>query len=142
MRVKGEVGLNEAYKFFRQENKELKIDRTTYKKICYMFNKSICKDVLDGKIIKLPHALGTLYIKKYKMNLDKPKLDLNETKKAGKKIYHLNFHSDGYQVRWYWSKFNSLMRNLYFYRFKPTRYNSRDLAKIMKQEGGHKRYTS
>lgn len=138
-RVKDDNGLTEAYKFFKTKHSH-KIDIYTYKKICYEINKMICDQVLQGKMVSLPHGIGAIWIKKYKMNLDKPKLDLHETKKQGKKIYHLNFNSDGYQVRWCWRKKHNWFKNTKFYSFHPTRDNSRRLAKVMKQEGGHKKF--
>ncbi|GAF94056.1 unnamed protein product [marine sediment metagenome] len=70
------------------------------------------------------------------------KVDLNETRLAGKTIYHLNDHSDGFMSRWVWSKRNNLMRNLVYYSFTATRANKRELAAHMKRPDGHKKYFS
>jgi len=140
-RIKEGFGLDDAYKFYKDKHGP-KVDKSTYRKICYEFNKMMVDDVLEGKVVKVPHRLGELWIKKYKIDLDNPPIDLNETKKAGKIVYHLNQHSDGYQCRWSWSKRNNLVTNMIYYSFHATRANSRELAKIMKQPGGHKRYFS
>lgn len=133
--------LSHAYDFYKKKH-GAKVDKSTYRKICYAFNKSVCEDVLEGKMVKLPHRLGSLWIKKFQVNPDKPPIDLNETKKAGKIVYHLNFHSDGWCARWSWSKLNKLVSNLIYYSFTPSRENSRAVAAVMKQPDGHKRYFS
>ncbi len=131
--------LTHAHAFFKKRH-DVDIDRKTYRSVCYAFNKMLIEDALEGKMVKIPHRLGTIWVKKYKIDPDNPPIDLNETKKAGKIIYHLNFHSDGYTARWAWSKRNNLVTNLIYYSFKATRANGRALAKILKQPNGYKRY--
>ena len=140
-KIKEGFGLDHAYEFFKKKH-GLDIDKKTFRKVCYAFNKSVVEDALEGKMVKLPHRMGALWVKKYKIDYDNPPIDLNESRKAGKIIYHLNFHSDGYTARWAWSKRNNLVTNMIYYSFHATRANSRALAKVMKQEGGHKRYFS
>lgn len=131
--------LDHAFKFYKEKHGR-NVDLATYRKICYAFNKMLVDDVLEGKIVKLPHRLGSLWIKKYKINLEKLAIDFKATKEYGKTIYHLNEHSDGYEARWAWSKRNNLVRNLIYYSFTATRENSRRVSKVMQTEGGHKRY--
>jgi len=133
--------LNHAYKFYKDKYGD-DIDKATYRAVCCAFNKEVINQALEGKMVKLPHRMGSIWVKKYQIDPDNPPIDLNESKKAGKVIYHLNFHSDGYTARWAWSKRNNLVTNLIYYSFHATRANSRALAKIMKDPGGHKRYFS
>ena len=133
--------LTHAHKFYKEKTGD-DISRSDYRAICCAFNKAIVEEALEGKVVKLPHRMGSLWVKKYKMDPNKPNIDLNESKKAGEVIYHLNFHSDGYNARWAWSKRNNLVTNLIYYSFHATRANSRALAKVMKQPDGHKRYFS
>jgi len=133
--------LSDAYKFYKNKTQS-SIDKDTYRNICYDYNKNLTASILEGKFMKLPHRLGDLWIKKYKIDPEKPPVDLNESRKAGKTVYHLNFHSDGYMARWSWSKKNNLVTNLIYYSFHATRANSRALSAIMKKENGHKKYFS
>lgn len=139
--VKKGYSLSHSYKYFKKKY-GFDIDLATYRAICCAFNKKIVQNVIDGKVVKLPHSLGDLWIKKIKTNYDKPRVDLNETKKLGKTIYHLNEHSEGWWARWYWSRKCNLVTNMIYYSFQPTRENSRNVAKVMKKINGHKRYFS
>lgn len=135
--------LDHAHRFFQQKYKgKWSIDRQTYRNICYAFNKMLVEGIINGRVEKLPHSMGELWVKKYKIDYDNPPIDLNESRKAGKVIYHLNFHSDGYQCRWAWSKRNNMVKNLIYYSFKASRANGRAVAQVMKQPKGHKRYFS
>lgn len=139
--VKEGYSLKHAYKFYKEKHTE-DIDLSTYRKICCDFNKQIVEHILKGSVVKIPHSLGNLWIKKIQTNWEKPRIDIQNTKKYGKKIYHLNEHSDGWWARWYWSKNNNLITNVTYYSFHPTRDNSRAVSAIMKQKEGHKRFFS
>ena len=82
-----------------------------YRAVCEDFNKKIIEDILmKAKEFKMPYRLGTLRIKKKKMNYSKKnKLKINwvETNKHKKVIYHLNDHTDGFNYRWFWSKIST-----------------------------------
>ena len=141
-RITHGYGLDHAYKFFKKKYAKTKVTRETYRKICCDFNKMIVADAIEGKTVPLPYSMGSLWIKKYEIDYDNPPIDLNESRKAGKKVYHLNFHSDGYIAKWAWTKRNNLITNLIYYSFRVTREHSRAVAQIMKQPNGHKRYFS
>ena len=140
MRNKEGLTIDDSYRLYKKNGGT--ILKQTYKKIVLAYNKEIASQALLGKVVKLPHACGSLWIKLYQTNYENPKVDLNETKKSGKTIYHLNLHSDGHMGRWVWSKRNNLMKNLVYYSFQASRDNKIAVAKIMKEENGHKRYFS
>ena len=133
--VKEGYSIKQAYTFYRKRYKkdtEL-VDRELYPKICKEFNLMIIEEALHKPLgVKLPYALGRIWIKKFKINWDKPPVDLNETRKQGKTIYHLNRETEGYCFRWAWSRKVNLMTNLIYYSFKPTKYASDTLAKFIK----------
>lgn len=131
--------LSHAHKFYKKKTGS-KIEKALYREICCAFNKALIADALEGRVVKLPHSMGSMWVKKYQADPENPPIDLNASKLAGKKIYHLNFHSDGYAAKWVWSKRNNLVTNLIYYSFHATRANSRSLAKVMKQPEGHKRF--
>ena len=107
-----------------------------YRAICEDFNKRIVDDILTkAREFKLPYRLGSLRIKKKKMNYSKKnKLKINwvETNKHKKVIYHLNDHTNGYNFRWFWSKINAVIKNKSVYSFQATRTNKRRLAALLK----------
>ena len=142
--VKEGYSLTHAYRFYRNKFKgkgeQYKVDRQTYRNICKDFNQMLVDEILTGKSVKLPHSMGMLWIKKFKINWDNPPVDLNESRKQGKTIYHLNHHSDGWCARWSWTKRNQAISNLVYYSFTPTWTNSREVSRIMKEEEGHKRF--
>jgi hypothetical protein len=141
--VKEGYSLTQAYKFYKNlhfsKGESYKVSMMLYKDICRDFNQMVVEKVLQGKGVRLPHSMGMLWIKKFKINWDKPPVDLNATKQAGKVIYHLNEHSDGYCGRWQWTKRNQAISNLIYYSFKPTWHNKKKIPKIFK-EGGHKKF--
>jgi hypothetical protein len=109
-----------------------------YRAVCEDFNKKIIEDILmKAKEFKMPYRLGTLRIKKKKMNYSKKnKLKINwlETNKHKKVIYHLNDHTDGFNYRWFWSKINAVIKNKSVYSFQATRTNKRRLAGLLKKK--------
>lgn len=117
-----------------------KIDKALYRKICQAFNKKLVEAIVAGRVVSLPHGLGTMWIRKFQTNWDKPRLNLPETKRIGKKVYYDNMHSDGWWARWYWSRVVSTNVNLQYYSFHATRKNARLVSAVMKQPDGHKRY--
>ena len=129
--------LSDCYKFFK-EKYDISVSKKEYRSICYDFNKEIVKDVLKGRVTKLPYYLGALWGKKFKSS--KLQVDFAETKRLGKTIVHLNEHSDGYSVRWAWEKKNNLITNLKYYTFVPSRENARALSGEVKKPDGHKKY--
>ena len=98
--------------------------------------------VFKGEIFDIPYSLGILYIQKKKMPVELLasshtglKIDFNESRKAKKKIFHLNQHSDFHRYRFYWRKGRFVRGS---YSFTPVRANARKLAKIIKS--GHQDY--
>jgi hypothetical protein len=135
-----------AYHGFVQVNKEygpkgsIPIPLKTYRTICEEFNEIISAEMLKGNEYKMPGRLGNLRVLKSKTKLDskKLKMDYGHYKKTGEKIFHLNRHSNGFKVRWYWGKKNCKVKHKTFYCFKPSRENKRKLTEVMFLPDGHK----
>nr|DAY15100.1 MAG TPA: hypothetical protein [Caudoviricetes sp.] len=72
----------------------------------------MCEIILDKVLnssdgFKMPYGLGFIQIGKYKPKTYTGKslsVDFKASKEFGKRIYHLNEHSDGYKFRLHWSK--------------------------------------
>lgn len=132
--------LKDSYKHFKKKYPEIKVDEKTYKCLCQDFNKIIVRECLNGSIFKLPFNMGSIFCKKFPINWDKPLVNVIETIRQRKRIYHLNKHSEGWNVRWAWSKINKKTTNKIYYSFTATRYNKRALSKVMFEPGGYKKF--
>lgn len=144
-KVKEGYSLDDSYLFYKE--KMIKkgvapISKKLYREICCDYNKKVVAKALTGSMFKLPHSMGAIWIKKFKINWDKPPVDLNESKKQGKVVYHLNFHSDGWCARWAWNRLKSAAANMTFYNFTATRTNSKLVSEIMQRPNGHKIFYS
>lgn len=126
----------ESYQNFCKENPEIKITFKQFVDILYTYNDFLMMYLLDsGEIIKLPYGLGNIVINKYKpikykkllngetkLNLS---VDWKETKKQGKKIYLMNYHTKGYKCYWMWSHRNARFKFPFMWKFEVNRKYSR-----------------
>ena len=83
---------------------------------------------------KMPYGLGMIQVGKYRpKNYDSKSLsvDYKASKEYGKRIYHLNEHSDGYKFRLYWSKIPKTFPDRYRYQLNLVRANKRKLAQLI-----------
>ena len=128
--------LKDAYKDYKKENKNdslLMVDYSLYRAVCEYFNKEISsKIILDTHEFSIPSRLGSIRIKKIKGNNTK-RVDWKTTKENDVKVYHLNWHTDGYYYKWFWHKQKALFKNKSVYSFTPIRMNKRRLAKLLKE---------
>ena len=144
MRIKlgedGEDGIYSLYKVYKKVVEE-PLDFKTYRRVIFAFNKMIMDEILEGASnIKLPARLGCIRVKKSKMTYARLMFDYGEYNKSGLKTYHTNVHSDDYKVRILWEKSKCIISGKTPWSFIPARINKRRLAKLMKENGGHKRY--
>lgn len=114
-----------------------------YKLILDTFHKILCSHIVElGTRYKLPHRLGTISIRK-KINTQKRRMvDFQKTKQYGITVYHNNYHSEGKFCFYHWDK--DLPYGLFtfkqIYKFEPTRYNKRTLAKGIKERNTINKY--
>ena len=128
--------LVDAYNDFKEEFSDEKvmqdIDKATYRNVCIRFNELMSEDIINNaKEFKVPSGLGSIRIKKIISN-QKRRVDWKATREHDTKIYHLNFHTDGYYYKWFWHKKKALFTNKSAYSFSPTRKNKRTLASLLK----------
>ena len=130
--------IDDIYKYYKDihGNDDFMVDKKTFKKVLYSFNKKVFDAILnDSEELKLPNRMGFLRIKKTKMNFKDERacsIDYNLTKQYGKTIYHLNDHTNNYRYRFYWKKSMCNAKNKSAYSFEATRTNKRRLAHILK----------
>lgn len=136
-RVQNPYTLPDMYERYIQEYSVIyKVDYSVFVKIVSEFYKQVMEEVLyNAKSFKLPFRMGRLMVVKTKVNLDHLNARLMDWQKAvqvGKRVYHLNEHSNGYKYYFFWNKSDCIIENAFFYRLIPTRANKRLLAKLIK----------
>ena len=107
-----------------------------FRGICEDANKELSNEILEGYFFKMPYRLGTIRIKKRKIDINnlKPDFGLFNKSEESYKNKHLNDHSDNYYVRYYWTKrVETLIKNKSVYSYIPTRANKRELARRIKE---------
>lgn len=125
------------YDMYRSYCKEtgVEVPYFRFKRILDKFNKTILESILErSESFKMPLGLGTICIVKYKPKSYTPKSlsqDYKSSKEEGKRIYHLNEHSNGYKYRLYWSKTPQTFPDRYKYQMQLLRENKRHLAQLI-----------
>ena len=98
---------------------DVELNYARYKRIIDEFNKVVKEEILErSQTFKMPYGLGVICIVKYKPKgyTDKSlSVDYKSSKEEGKRIYHLNEHSNGYKYRLYWSKVPKVFSAMYKY---------------------------
>jgi nucleoid DNA-binding protein len=135
----------ENYDRFLREN-NISEKELPYPKYCK--NLEVCNWMFveyalrTGQKVQLPHGFGTLAVNKKKLKMYKEhngkkyinlRTDWKKTREIGKKVYHTNEHSDGYNFRWMWFSEDAKLFLSDLYVFKPGRYVSRAINKYVRK---------
>lgn len=133
MRNKKSATIIDMYKQYSKDDDT--IDYTRFKRILDTFNQEILNGLLESSEgFKMPFGLGYVQIVKYKPKSYTDKslsVDYKASKEYGKRIYHLNEHSNGYKYRLYWSKVPQTFPDRYRYQLSFVRANKRRLAQLI-----------
>lgn len=143
VRVSYRTGSKEAYNKFCAANPTVTLTFKKWQSILYTYNHLFRDHILEtGDKIKLPWGLGAFTVSKKKSKkfividgkeyINMP-IDWVKTKKAGKFIYHLNAHTDGFRYKWIWSSYDARFHQKDIWVFKPSRVSSRKLAEYIKR---------
>lgn len=133
-------GIDDIYKQYVSEHKDdgFIVDEKTFKSIINDFNKNIMQAILYGYEYKMPGRLGSLRIKKKKLNIHKYLKDTKNPSrhqvinwKLTNKIGKVTFYLNEYIYRFYWYKRNCNIPNCHAYMFFPTRTHKRQLARLI-----------
>lgn len=140
------------YKEFIKRNPYYKkrVSYRDFSNILYGFGTMFMEDrIMDGDIQKLPWGLGPIAVSSKKTkaeyidNEGKKRINLSidwkATREAGERIYHMNEHTDGHRVSWYWSPVQATFKMSKLFSFEASDKNKRLLAKITKTIPGHYR---
>jgi hypothetical protein len=145
----------ENYDRFLKENnlKESDLSFTKYCKNLEVCNWMFIEYALrTGSKVYLPYGFGPLAVnkkmlKRFKEFKDKDgnlkkvvnlRVNWAKTKELGKKVYHTNEHSDGYNFRWIWFPEESKLHLSDLYVFRAARYPSRAINKYVRRTGNFK----
>jgi hypothetical protein len=127
------------YKEYCISNKKEAVSYTKYKKIVLVSNEILSDKILNGARVKLPYGLSDVFINKYKQDIKNKEgkinlpIDWKKTKEYGKKIYHLNKHTDGYTFKWFWAKGDAKFKFKDLWAFKAVRKNTRKINTLVKE---------
>jgi hypothetical protein len=141
----------QTYDRFCEANPTITLSYWDYQNIVYTFNYNFRDYILEsGNKAKLPWGLGDFAISKRKRRKMKTlpdgtevitlAIDWKKTKELGKKIYHLNNHTEGYNFKWKWFNKSARFYESCIWNFKPARTTSRLLTHYLNQEGYHLKY--
>ena len=125
------IDLYEDYKSEVPEDEQ--VTKEIFFKVPKLYGEKFMEKVLmESEEVKFPCGLGSSRIRKSKLFLawNKLKIDWQLSKKYRKAIYHLNEHRDGCKYRFLWNK--GKIKNIFAYKFIPTRFYKRELARILK----------
>ena len=145
------TGSKETYKEFCIEHPEINITFGEWYEIIYMYSTLARNYIIEtGKIFKFPLGIGEFAINKKKVrSFIKQKgkekiglpIDWKKSKEKGKRIYIMNYHTEGYRFSWVWMKRYSKVKFSPLWKFKPHRNASRQLANVLKSgQGYHNKY--
>ena len=113
----------------------IEVDYGLYKRILDTMCSVILEHILNGSEgFKMPYGLGLIQIGKYKpktLTAQSLSVDYKASNEYGKRIYHLNEHSNGYKYRLYWSKIPRTFPDRYKYTLGLIRQNKRKLAQLI-----------
>lgn len=144
VRVPYRVASKENFVRFKQAHPNLEVEYLEWCNIIYTFMYNFRDHVLEsGEKAKLPHGLGFFAISKKKPkrvivdkegkeHLNLP-IDWKKTKKIGKHIYHMNYHTEGFRFKWKWWTYSARFFKADIWNFKPSRISSRMLAHYVGQ---------
>ena len=122
-----------------EEDSPYYVSYSEYVGIVTSYYKSLMDDILEkGKVFKLPYGMGTVSVtKKLLKKFDSLHLPIDWalTKQLGKRVYHINDHTNNYKFRFRWSKKLVHTKNIHKYRLVFTRTNKRRLASLIKDGG-------
>jgi len=133
----------ECYEDFCKKNPSINISFSKWREVIYAHNEMLIKYILEtGLSIKLPYGFGKLSVNKKKPKATRKwngktyitlPIDWKKTREAGKRVYHMNTHTDGYKFRWIWFGRQARFVNSDVWNFKPARVISRLLPVYLRR---------
>jgi len=130
------------YQKFCDKYPNIHISFIDWMNVIYSFNEGFRDYMLEtGERVRMPSGFGEFAVNKRRRNKTKTHngveyvnlpIDWVKTKEKGKKIYQMNYHSEGYFFGWQWFKDTARIKFTDLWYFKPLRATSRILAHYIK----------
>lgn len=142
------TGSKENYINFCNAHPEIDLPFDEWLSIIRMYSELVRDYVLEtGRIFKFPKGIGEFVINKRKVpkvierdGKDIITLPINwqKTKEKGKRIYEMNYHTEGYKFSWMWmNRRKSKLDMSGLWKFEPHRKSKRLLASYLKSGKGY-----
>jgi hypothetical protein len=132
-----------VYNGFCRRYPEVTISYQDWREVVYTYNYMFRDYILEtGDRGKLPYGLGAFSISKKKIKKIKDyngkeyinlPVDWAKTRKAGKRIYNFNAHTDGYRFKWIWFNRDCRFTCSDIWIFQPSRVSSRKITEYLKK---------
>jgi len=142
VKVEYRTGSKDVYNKFCTKYPDAGLSYTKWREIIDTFNDLFREYILEtGEKGKMPWGIGVFAVSKKKTKKTKKHdgkeyvnlpIDWQKTKKAGRKIYNFNTHTDGFRFRWYIFPRESRFQHPDIWNFKPSRVSSRKIAEYLK----------
>ena len=133
-KFKNTKAIKDAYQLYKQDYPG-NVEYSVYAYIIKTFNRKLMKKIFyEAFEFEMPYRLGSLRIKKTKTWFDPKtmKVDWQKTKEIGKRVYHMNEHTNYFNFRFFWKKKIAVFVNKSLYSFTASRDNKRKLSSILK----------
>jgi hypothetical protein len=135
----------ENYKDFCAKHPNISLTFDEWKYIIYSFNELFREYILEtGDIAKLPGGFGQFSIRKKRRKKQSIMpdgtqfvhlpIDWKKTKEKGKRVYILNYHTEGFFFGWQWFKKTARFKHSDFWNFKPSRVTSRLINEYIQKD--------
>jgi hypothetical protein len=141
------------YQHYYRDNYSNCVNWNVYRKVWRDITKLVINEMMINNYQwKFPCGLGSLQMKKYKtrlrikndkLNTENLHVDWNETrllwesdpdaKERKIRIFHQNYHTDGYKVVFYWNRPKDRLSKIKKYRFYPGRIITQKLSEVLKK---------
>lgn len=151
--IKADYGIKDYYNYFKENNPELNIDYSTYKKVIQDFNKELVDLIINENVeYNIPYVGSSISIRKDKrvpkivngklynnapvdwVATNKLWSEDNEAREKKLLVRHLNQHTSKYVFRIYFKKYNLYFNNKKLFNFKASRSFQRLLGARIKDD--------
>lgn len=133
----------EQYLDFRKKYPNINIDSKTWRNIVRGYNEGFRDHLLEtGEKKQIWPGFWTFAVAKKRVKRTATvdgkqrtllSVDWKKTKELGKRVYHLNFHTEGYSFYWKCFKESATFRFSYLWYFKSGRDSARSITKKIKE---------
>jgi hypothetical protein len=137
----------DVYNRFCEKYPDIEINYKEWKSVLKAYNTAYRDHLIKtGDKVKMPWGIGPFAVSKKKARkfvmcrdgVERIRLPIDwaKTRATGKRVYHLNLHSNGYVYKWYWFVQESRIPQAGVWVFRP----SRDVSRAIKAVADDPKY--